>query len=83
MDKPEFSGSNLAVVYGKATDDEFGGVAALTREFLATEYQVVRDKLLANKSLLDEVAERLMWDPIVDQSELAEICKKHNVTVCV
>lgn len=81
MEKPGGSESNLAVVYGKPTDSEYAHIERLSREFLATEYRVVRETLTANRALLDDVAERLMWDPVVDQDELAEICRKHGVDI--
>ncbi len=83
MDQPGRSESNLAVIIGKPTSSEYAHIESLSREFLATEYQIVLEKLAANRALLDEVAERLMWDPIVDQKELAEICSKHGATVCI
>lgn len=79
MEQSGGSESNLAVVFGKPTDSEFAHFEALIRNFLATEYRVVREMLAANRALLDDVAERLMWDPVVDQDELTEICRKHGV----
>jgi len=75
------SESNLAVVCGKATNSEYAHFESLVREFLAVEYRAVREKLAANRALLDDVAERLMWDPVVDQDELAEICRKHGIPI--
>lgn len=83
MEQSGGSESNLAVVFGKPTDSEFAHFETLVREFLATEYRAVREMLAANRALLDGVAERLMWDPVVDQEELAEICKKHGAEVKV
>jgi ATP-dependent Zn protease len=53
----------------------------MVRDFLAQEYKIVRDKLIANKSLLDEVANHLMLDNVVDQDELAEICKNYGISI--
>ena len=36
-------------------------------------------KLTEHRELLNDVAERLLWDPVVDQDELTDICKKHGV----
>jgi ATP-dependent Zn protease len=69
------------LVCGRASDSEDADVEALVREFLANEYRIVRERLAANRALLDDVAERLMWDPVVDQDELADICKKHGVEI--
>jgi hypothetical protein len=83
MEKPGQSESNLSIIIGDPTPSEYAYVEALTRDFIATEYRIVREKLTTHRALLDEVASRLLWDPIVDQNELAEACKKHGVTIRV
>ena len=74
MTTPEKSASNLAVVVSNPTPSEYAHVEGLIRQFLAEEYQHVLKRLADNRSLLDAIADRLMWDPIVDQDELKEIC---------
>ncbi len=70
--------SNLAVVSDKLYASEYIVVAGLVREFLAEEYRVVRKTLTENRELLDQVAERLLWDPIVDQDELSELYEAYK-----
>jgi cell division protease FtsH len=74
MTTADKSASNLAVVVSTPTLSEYAHVEGLIRQFLAEEYQHVLKRLADNRSLLDAIADRLMWDPIVDQDELKEIC---------
>ena len=82
MDKPGQSESNLAVNHDNSTTSEIEHVQLLVRQFLAEEYLAVKNLLTANRAFLDDVAARLMWDPVVDQDEMSEICRKHNIEVC-
>jgi cell division protease FtsH len=75
------SESNLSIIIGKPTPTEYAHIENLTREFVAAEYLWVIKTLKTNRGLLDDVADRLLWDPVVDQDELAGICKKHGVAV--
>ena len=75
MTTAEKSSSNLAVVVGDPTPSAAAYVEGLIRQFLAEEYQHVLKRLAENRPFLDAIADRLMWDPIVDQSELVEISK--------
>ena len=70
------SGSNLAVVVGQPSPSEFAHIEELVRKFLAVQYAEVLKILTKNKNLLDAVAERMLWDPVVDQSELKEIWRQ-------
>jgi hypothetical protein len=83
MEKEGQSGSNLSIIRGTPTPSEYAHVEKLVREFVAEEYRYVIKTLTDNRGLLDDVAARLLWDPIVDQDELAELCIKHNVKVCI
>ncbi len=82
MEKPGQSESNLAIVVGNPTHSEFAHNEKLNREFVAEEYRYVIKKLTVHRELLNEVAERLLWDPVVDQDELACICKKYKIKIC-
>lgn len=73
------SASNLAVIIGEPSPSEYAHVESLVRHFLDQEYRYVYKLLEANRPLLDAITERLMWDPIVDQSELETICKELRV----
>jgi hypothetical protein len=79
MTTPEKSSSNLAVVIGDPTPSEYAHVEGLIRQFLAEEYQHVLKRLADNRTLVDAIADRLMWDPIVDQDELREICEQFSI----
>jgi len=70
------AGSNLAVVIGKWAGRDYDDVYPLVRRFLTQEYAAVKTMLSDNRPLLDAIADRLIWDPFVDQGELKEICAK-------
>jgi hypothetical protein len=72
--------TNLAVICDEPSAAESAHVEDMTRRFLAEEYRNVFEMLKANRSLLDSIADRLMWDPIVDQRELADLMQKHPKT---
>lgn len=80
MEKEGQAGSNLLVA-GMAEDEftasEAAHIEGLVREFLAVEYRAVKEMLTAHRPLLDAIADRLMWDPIVDQDALAELVRTH------
>jgi len=71
--------SNLAVIIEKAYESEYVKVHALVREFLGEEYRVVRNILNEHRELLDQLADRLMWDPVVDQAEMSELYDSYKV----
>lgn len=77
MAAPGASASNLAIVVGKPTPSEYAHNETLVRAFLATEYQAVRQLLEAHRPLLEAIAARLLWDPIVDQQELQALCREN------
>ena len=81
MDAPGKSEANLSVISDPPTPSELQYIENMVRDFLSEEYKIVREKLKANKPLLDDVANHLMKDHIMDQDELGEICKKHGITV--
>lgn len=70
------SGSNLAVVIGQPSPSEFLHIEELVRKFLAVQYAEVCNVLKENNDLLNAVAERMLWDPVVDQFELKEIWRQ-------
>lgn len=82
MGAPGAAASNLAVVVGTPTPSEYAHNEELVRRFLATEYQAVRTLLEAQRPLLEAIADRLLWDPIVDQDELKQLCRANNVAPC-
>ena len=73
MDQPGKSGANLYVIIQPVSDSEQAQLEVLVREFLQEEYNSIFKILVDNIKLMDTVAERLLHDPIVDQSELSSI----------
>lgn len=78
MQEVGMSESNLAVILGRADESENNYVNGLVRKFLAEEYRVVRQTLTEQRKLLDQVADRLMWDAVVDQEELSELYESYK-----
>jgi len=70
------SGSNLAVVIGQPSPSEYVHIEEMVRKFLASQYAEVCNILKENNNLLNAVAERMLWDPVVDQFELKEIWRQ-------
>jgi len=79
MGEPGASASNLAIVVGNSSPSESAHNEELVRRFLATEYAETMELLQANRSLLNTITDRLMWDPIVDQEELKTLCSELNL----
>ena len=75
MDDPANAGANLAVIGGDASPSEVARLETLVRGFLESEYRTVMQMLLEHRPMLDAIADRLMWDAIVDQDELMTLCK--------
>lgn len=76
------SGMNLAVLPERAMDPlQNDRITGEVRAFLAEQYAHVIRVLQENRAFVDAVVERLMWDPVVDQAEIAEIAKQHDVTI--
>lgn len=71
------SAANLAVVDDGSSEAANARRDELVRVFLEQEYASTVSMLRENRPLLDEVVERLLAEPIVDQQELAGLCKKH------
>jgi hypothetical protein len=80
MDEAGKSGSNLTVAVDKPTAFDVERVHGLVREFLATEYAVVMKMLVEHRAFVDAIAERLLWDPILDQKTLTQMADKHRAT---
>jgi len=77
MGADDQAASNLAVVVDKPTTAQTEYVEGLVRDFLAAEYRVVKSLLSDHRTFLDAIAERLMWDPVVDQEALGQLWKEH------
>jgi ATP-dependent metalloprotease len=83
METPSNSQSNLAIVKDleDPSSSEKAHLENLIRHFLGEEYTIVRNKLIQNRKILDDIAQTLIRDPIVDQDELVKICKKYKLKV--
>ncbi len=79
MTSAEASRGNLAVALEPPSLLERERAMELVRSFLAAEYEHVLGVLRANQPFLSAIADRLMFDPVVDQDELAEICRAHGL----
>lgn len=79
MTSAEMSASNISVVVGDPTPSEGIYLEGLIRQFLSDEYRVVLKLLADHRPLVDAIADRLMWDPIVDQGELVELSHQHLI----
>lgn len=78
MEDDAVAGSNLALVVGEASSCEETHIVEMTRIFLAHEYQHVLHVLKSHRPVLDAIASQLMWDPIVDQTELADLFRQYS-----
>ena len=81
MDTPEASRSNLAVVVDAPAEAEIAHNVGLVRQFLAEEYTHVLVALRKHRALLDAIRDRLLVDPVIDRSELAEVCERQGLHV--
>jgi hypothetical protein len=50
----------------------------MIRTFLSDEYKRVYKMLEAHSPLIEAIADRLMWDPIVDQNKLPELSREYG-----
>lgn len=79
MDQTGVSSSNLAVVTEGLSSLAELRIQRMVRRFLEREHAEVIKMLNENRAFLDAVADRLMWDPIVDQGEMAEMARRHGI----
>jgi hypothetical protein len=80
MDQSHFSGKNLAVIsYDKLDSIQRDRINSEVRFFLAEQYEQVLGTLKAHSVFVESIADRLMWDPIVDQYEMIDICKQSGI----
>ena len=49
------------------------------RLFLAEQYEQVLSSLKTHESFVESIADRLMWDPVVDQFEMIDVCREFRV----
>jgi ATP-dependent Zn protease len=78
----DVASSNLAVLRSGEVDPiQYDRISKEVRHFLHEQYHHVIQTLEHNKGFVEAVAERLLWDPIVDQSEMIEIAVKFGIKV--
>ena len=79
----EGSSLNLAVqLRGREiVDAEYSRLNSKVREFLGGQYEYVKHLISKYESFYEAVADRLMWDPVVDQVEMSELATKFGIAV--
>lgn len=74
------SSANLAVLNSRDVDPvQYDRISKEVRAFLQSQYQYVMETLEQNRSFVEAVADRLLWDPVVDQSELMDLSNRFGV----
>lgn len=78
----DIASSNLAVLRSGEVDPiQYDRISKEVRHFLHEQYHHVIQTLEHNRAFVEAVAERLLWDPIVDQSEMIEIAVRFGIKV--
>lgn len=80
MEKGQGTAVNLAVI-GRGEVDELQNdrIQREVRQFLAAQYEHVVETLKAHRDFVNAVAERLMWDPVIDQQEMTQIASQFGL----
>jgi hypothetical protein len=83
MERGESSAAHLAVLPRGEDIDPFRAnrLHRDVRTFLANQYAYVVRVLNERRTFLDAVAERLLWDPVIDQEEMSELARLHGVPI--
>ena len=78
----DIASSNLAVLNSSEVDPiQYDRISKEVRHFLHEQYHYVIQTLKQNREFVEAVADRLLWDPVVDQSEMIEIALKFGIKV--
>jgi hypothetical protein len=73
------TGSNLAVLHrGEVDAVQNQRIRREVRRFLAEQYDHVLKTLREHQPFVEAVAERLLWDPVIDQTEMALLAQQHG-----
>ena len=84
MESVEVSAKNLAVLNrGEVDPMQYDRVRGDVRQFLEQQYHHVLKTLQDNKSFVEAVADRLLWDSVVDQSEMTEMARNYGLNIDV
>jgi len=82
MERGESSAVSLAVLpRGEVDSVQFQRINRDVRGFISEQYQYVLRTLGENRVFVEEVANRLLWDPVVDQLEIRELAQRHGIAV--
>jgi len=74
MEKGEGTSANLAVIgLGDVNELEYNRIQSEVRQFLSMQYEHVVAILKGNSDFVEAVAQRLLWDPVIDQEEMTQI----------
>ena len=82
MDGQAISASNLAVLnLGEVDPLQYERVSKDVRNFLEEQYLYVMSTLQEKRAFVDAVAQRLLWDPVVDQQEMKTLSEQHGIPI--
>ena len=82
MDGHAISASNLAVLnLGEVDPLQYERVSKDVRNFLEDQYLYVMNTLKEKRAFVDAVAQRLLWDPVVDQQEMKTLSEQHGIPI--
>ena len=82
MDGQAISASNLAVLnLGEVDPLQYERVSKDVRNFLEEQYLYVMNTLKEKRVFVDAVAQRLLWDPVVDQQEMKTLSEQHGIPI--
>lgn len=82
MDSLEVSSANLAVLNrGEVDATQNDRVRRDVRKFLEEQYHHVLEALQEHRKFVEAMADRLLWDPVVDQIEMTELARNFGLPV--
>jgi len=83
MSSQDGSSSNLAVLSRREEVDslQYERISRDVRNFLKEQYKIVLETLQEHRLFVEAIADRLLWDPIVDQSEMIDLAVKHGINI--
>jgi cell division protease FtsH len=80
MEKGQGTSANLAVIgLGDVNELEYNRIQSEVRQFLSIQYEHVMAILKGNGDFVEAVAQRLLWDPVIDQEEMTQIARKFGL----
>ena len=77
MESMEGASANLCYEMETNSPANLFRIESMSRSFLAKQYNIVYEMLINNRSLFDDVVEKLMERHVLDHQELIEIKKLH------